>query len=140
MTNITSSMDITLVTLQNCPSDLTVIHQIFDKAAELGIDIDMISLAPSQSAMSSLSFTMSDHDLPKLLTFSSHLHNELGVKTVISSGNSKIIVADEAMKNQPGFASKIFGAAATTAETEISLLVPASDHETTVSAIEEVIA
>ena len=28
----------------------------------------------------------------------------------------------------------------TTAETEISLLVPASDHETTVSAIEEVIA
>ena len=108
MTNITSSMDITLVTLQNCPSDLTVIHQIFDKAAELGIDIDMISLAPSQSAMSSLSFTMSDHDLPKLLTFSSHLHNELGVKTVISSGNSKIIVADEAMKNQPGFASKIF--------------------------------
>ena len=92
MTNITSSMDITLVTLQNCPSDLTVIHQIFDKAAELGIDIDMISLAPSQSAMSSLSFTMSDHDLPKLLTFSSHLHNELGVKTVISSGNSKIIV------------------------------------------------
>ena len=36
MTNITSSMDITLVTLQNCPSDLTVIHQIFDKAAELG--------------------------------------------------------------------------------------------------------
>ena len=149
MTNITSSMDITLVTLQNCPSDLTVIHQIFDKAAELGIDIDMISLAPSQSAMSSLSFTMSDHDLPKLLTFSSHLHNELGVKTVISSGNSKIIAADEAMKNQPGFASKIFGAAAnaktdirmiTTAETEISLLVPASDHETTVSAIEEVIA
>ena len=89
MTNITSSMDITLVTLQNCPSDLTVIHQIFDKAAELGIDIDMISLAPSQSAMSSLSFTMSDHDLPKLLTFSSHLHNELGVKTVISSCNSK---------------------------------------------------
>ena len=83
------------------------------------------------------------------MTFSSHLHNELGVKTVISSGNSKIIVADEAMKNQPGFASKIFGAAAnaktdirmiTTAETEISLLVPASDHETTVSAIEEVIA
>ena len=36
MTNITSSMDITLVTLQNCPSDLTVIHHIFDKAAELG--------------------------------------------------------------------------------------------------------
>ena len=29
MTTITSSMDITLVTLQNCPSDLTVIHQIF---------------------------------------------------------------------------------------------------------------
>ena len=55
MTNITSSMDITVGTLQNCPSDLTVIHQIFDKAAELGIDIDMISLAPSQSAMSSLS-------------------------------------------------------------------------------------
>ena len=49
MTNITSSMDITLVTLQNCPSDLTVIHQIFDKAAELGIDIDMISLAPSRN-------------------------------------------------------------------------------------------
>lgn len=149
MTNMTSSMDITLVTLQNCPSDLTVIHSIFDKAAELGIDIDMISLAPSQSAMSSLSFTMSDHELSKLLTFSSHLHNELAVKTVISSGNSKIIITDETMKNSPGFASKVFGAAAkvnadirmiTTAETEISLLVPAADHETTVSAIKDAIS
>ena len=92
MTNITSSMDITLVTLQNCPSDLTVIHQIFDKAAELGIDIDMISLAPSQSAMSSLSFTMSDHDLPKLLTFSSHLHNELGVKQLSAAATARLLL------------------------------------------------
>ena len=93
MTNITSSMDITLVTLQNCPSDLTVIHQIFDKAAELGIDIDMISLAPSQSAM-----------------FGAAANAKTDIRMI------------------------------TTAETEISLLVPASDHETTVSAIEEVIA
>lgn len=149
MTHISSSTDITLVTLQHCPSALTVIHSIFDKAAQLGIDIDMISLAPSQSDTSALSFTMSDHDLAKLLTFSSHLHNEFAVKTVISSGNSKIVISDESMKNSPGFASKIFGAAAkvhtdirmiTTAETEISLLIPASDYETTISAIKEIVA
>ena len=144
MPHITTSTDITLVTLQNCPSSLTMIHNIFDKAAQLDIDIDMISLAPSQSDMSTLSFTMSDHDLSKLLTFSSHLHNELAIKTVISSGNSKIMVTDESMKNNPGFACKIFGIAAkvnadirmiTTAETEISLLVPTADYETTISAI-----
>ena len=62
MTNITSSMDITLVTLQNCPSDLTVIHQIFDKAAELGIDIDMISSAPPKAQCLPIIYH-ADHDL-----------------------------------------------------------------------------
>ncbi len=149
MATITVTTEVTLVTLQNCPSNLTAVHQIFAKAAELSIDIDMISLAPSQSATSSLSFTIADRDLSKLLTFSSCLQSKLQVKTVVSNGNCKLIIADKAMKNQPGFAEKIFGAAAkaksdirmiTTAETEISLLIPAANLDAAIAAIEQATA
>lgn len=43
---ITTSNDITLITLQNCPSDLTFIANVFRRIAGFGVDVDMISLAP----------------------------------------------------------------------------------------------
>lgn len=148
MTQLLTETNITLVTLQNCPLDLAVSHCVFEKAAELNIDLDMIALSPALSTSSSLSFTLADQDLPKLLTFSKKLQEELHVQTGISPGNCKIVIADSAMKNSPGFAGKIFGAVATvgadirmitTAETEISLLVPSADFETTTAAIRAVI-
>lgn len=142
---ITTCDEITLITLQNCPSDLTFVADVFQKIAEFGVNVDMISLAPTHGAFTSISFTISDNDLGKILVFTSDLHENLNIKTIVSSGNCKISVYDQSMKNTPGVAAKVFAAAAkseadiriiTTSEVDISLLVTAADFEGTLKEIQ----
>ena len=72
-------------------------------------------------------------------------HDNSNIKTIVSSGNCKISVYDQAMKNTPGIAAKVFAAAAkietdiriiTTSEVDISLLVTAADFDQTLKEIE----
>ncbi len=142
---ITTSNDITLITLQNCPSDLSFIANVFHKIADFGVDVDMISLTPTHGAFTSISFTIADNDLGKILAFTSELHDNSNIKTIVSSGNCKISVYDQGMKNSPGVAAEVFAAAAkvetdiriiTTSEVDISLLVTAADFNETLHAIE----
>ncbi|HEX3038580.1 MAG TPA: hypothetical protein VHO94_06270 [Oscillospiraceae bacterium] len=143
---VTSMNDITLITLHNCPSDILFISGIFNRISEIGINVDMISLAPAHGALTSLSFTISDADLGKILPFTSDLHDRYNIKTIVSSGNCKISVYDPQMKNAPGIAAKVFNAAATvqtdiriitTSEVEISLLVTEADFNEALSSIEK---
>lgn len=142
---ITTTNDITLVVLQNCPPESSFIAEVFDKIADLGIIVDMITLAPSHGGCTTISFTISDNDLGRLLIFTSNLHDTYKIKTIVSSGNSKISVYDLNMNEYPGIAAKVFAAAAkvdtdiriiTTSEVDISLLVTASDFEQTLQEIE----
>jgi Aspartokinases len=142
---ITTENDITLITLQNCPSELTFIADVFHKIAGFGVDVDMISLAPTHAAYTSISFTINDNDLGKILAFTSELHEKFKIKTIVSSGNCKISVYDQGMKNSPGVAAGVFSAASaantdiriiTTSEVDISLLVTAADFNETLKAIE----
>jgi len=142
---ITTSNDITLITLQNCPSDLSFVANMFQRIAGCGVNVDMISLAPTHGAFTSISFTIADNDLGKILVFTSDLHDNSNIKTIVSSGNCKISVYDQAMKNTPGIAAKVFTAAAkietdiriiTTSEVDISLLVTAADCDQTLKEIE----
>ena len=73
-TTITTTNDITLITLQNCPSESSFMAKIFNKITEYNINVDMISLAPNQGGYTSISFTISDDDLGKILNFTSNLH------------------------------------------------------------------
>ena len=144
---LTYNSEITLITLHNCPSDISFIADLFDQIGKLEINIDMISLAPSQGAVTALSFTISDQDLGNILSFTSKLQEQFQIKTVVSNGNYKISVYDPAMRNTPGIASKVFAAAAkantdiriiTTSEVEISLLVTAADFNDTLLEIQSV--
>jgi aspartokinase len=146
---ITTSNDITLITLQNCPSDLTFIANVFHKISSFGVNVDMISMAPTHGAFTSISFTISDNDLGKILSFTSDLHDNSNIKTIVSSGNCKISVYDQGMVNAPGVAAGVFSAAATvntdiriitTSEVDISLLVTAADFNETLHAIESSIS
>ncbi len=143
---ITTSNEITLITLQNCPSELTFTADIFQKISGFGVNVDMISLAPAHGAFTSISFTISDNDLDKILTFTSDLHDNSNIKTIVSSGNCKISVYDQGMKDTPGVAAMVFAAAAksetdiriiTTSEVDISLLVTAADFDQTLNEIEK---
>ncbi len=141
---IVVSDDITLVTLQNIPADIGFVSEVFEKIAEMGVDVDMISLSPVQSSMTSLSFTINDNDLMKILGYTSKL-NDGTVKPIVSSGNCKISVNDPGMEHCPGVAAKVFRRAAdvgtdirliTTSESQISLLVTKSDFDSAFSAIQ----
>ena len=145
--DIVVSDDITLITLQNIPADIIFVSDVFEHIAAMDIDVDMISLSPVQSSMTSLSFTINDDDLMKILGYTSKL-NDGSIKPIVSSGNCKISVNDPSMENCPGVAAKIFRCAAdvgtdirliTTSESQISLLVTKSDFDSAYSAIQNVI-
>lgn len=137
---------ITLVTLQSSPAKVSFVADILERIAEKGINIDMISMAPTHSAVTSLSFTILDDDLMKMISFTSELKKETDIKALISSVNHKISVYDQKMKNTPGIAAKVFQAIAhcdadirliTTSEVEISLLVSEADFDNVLMALED---
>ena len=142
---ITVCDDITLITLQNIPADLCFISEVFDKIAKMDVDVDMISLSPVQSSKTSLSFTIMDDDLVKILSYTSKL-DDGQIKPIVSSGNCKISINDAGMEHCPGVAAKVFGCAAqagteirliTTSEAQISLLVTKADFDAAYSAIKD---
>ena len=144
--SITVSDDITLITLHNIPANIDFVSEVFENIAAMGVDVDMISLSPVQSSKTSLSFTVNDDDLMKILGYTSKL-NEGSIKPIVSSGNCKISVNDPGMENCPGVAAKVFKSAAkvgtdirliTTSETQISLLVTKSDFDSAYAAIQSV--
>lgn len=143
---ITTTSDMTLITLQNCPSELNFTAEVFRRIAGAGVDVDMISLAPTRGAYTSVSFTISDNDLDKILSFTSELREKGKISAVVSSGNCKISIYDAGMKNNPGVAAQVFAAASaassdiriiTTSEVDISLLVTAADFQETLNALQK---
>lgn len=149
-TTVISTVDnITLVTLQGFPTNVDSIAKIFDAISHYGINIDMISMAPTHGAYTGLSFTISDSDLIDILSFTSELKKESKVNVIVSSVNHKISVYDPAMKNTPGVAAQVFNAIRetdadirliTTSEVEISLLVTEADFDTVYGAITRAMA
>lgn len=147
-TRISTVSNITLVTLQGSPSTTSFMAEVFERIAKLGINIDMISMPPNHGANAGLSFTIDDKDLIDILAFTKTLKAETGIKVIVSSVNHKISVYDQAMKNTPGMAARIFSAIAssdadirliTTSEVEVSLLVTEADYNTVLDAIEKAV-
>ena len=145
---ISVTEEITMITLQNISADMNIIADIFEKIAQLGIDIDIISLSPVQSSKTSLTFTIKDEDLIRILEFTSSLSNGK-IKTIVCSGNYIISIFAEEMENTPGIASKIFRAVAdahtdvrviSTSEVQISILVTSADFQDVNTAINNCVA
>ncbi len=144
---ITISEGITMISIQNISTDMCMIADIFEKIALLEVDIDIISLSPVQSAKTTLTFTIKDDDLIKILEFLSTL-DKSKIKPVVSSGNYNISILDNNMENNPGVASKIFKALATantdirvisTSEIQISIIVTSADYQKAYDAINDCI-
>ena len=142
---ISVTENVTLISLNDSPADFKIVAQIFDMLSKAGIDVDMISQNPPQGKTQNLSFTVQDEDLVKVFETASklrELHPEL--KLAISSGNTKISVFDEEMRNCPGVAAKLFTAIAetdaeirmiTTSEVDISVLVYSHDGDSVYTAL-----
>lgn len=142
--SIRVSENATLFSLSDSPADISFIAGIFEKIAEVGIDVDMISQFLPNSSHAGLSFTVSDDDFGGVLEIATQLRAEnKKIKISVSSGNCKISVSGAEMEGRPGVAARVFKAAAdagcdirmiNTSETEISLLVVKADVDATVAA------
>ena len=106
-TVISTVDNITLVTLQDFPANVASISKVFEAISQCGINIDMISMAPTHGATTGLSFTISDEDLIGILGFTSKLKQETDMDVIVSSVNHKISVYDPVMKNTPGIAAQV---------------------------------
>lgn len=137
-TEIKITESISIVTFNNVPSSFesTFICEVFEKAADAGINIDMISQAPATSEKISFGFTFSDDDMPKLLTIINNISDDKTLVPMLNVGNVKVSIKSEEMINNVGFASRVFlilkkidclPLLVTTGIDEISLLVYESD-------------
>ena len=91
--SISVSEDATLFSLSDSPADISFIAGIFEKIAEAGIDVDMISQFLPNSSHAGLSFTVSDDDFGGVLEIATQLRAEnKKIKISVSSGNCKISV------------------------------------------------
>ncbi|MDR0821090.1 MAG: aspartate kinase [Oscillospiraceae bacterium] len=85
------------------------LSELFQNAAHAGINIDMISQAPSTADRISFGFTLSDSDMSKLLPLTSALADKYPkVTPLLNTGNIKITVHSDEMENETGFAAKVF--------------------------------
>ena len=138
--------NITLISLSDCPSGAAFLADVLSRIAQTGADVDMIALAPGSSSRAALSFTVCDDDFASVLGVTGALQKETpALKVSVSNGYAKITVSSESMDGAPGVAARVFAAVqsvcadlrmVTTALTEISLLVPASDAGSTLGALQ----
>jgi len=139
ITKISTCDDVALITLRNSPSDMKFMSKVFKIISQRGINVDMISQTAPLGGRINLSFTVSGEDLGSVLELFAVLRSENPeLKTDISSGNCKISIYGEAMRDMPGIAANTFDIIAglgidvrliTTSEIDISILVPKSDFD-----------
>lgn len=136
MTAITVTEEVSIITFANIPyeSESDFICSVFTAAARENVVIDMISKAPVSAENTSIGFTFSDNDMPKILKVSNEV--KPAKPPMINSGNVKFLIKSAEMVNGVGFAEKVFKALAaananpiliTTALDEISVVVRESD-------------
>ncbi len=136
MTDITTNEGVSIITFGNIPfdSESEFICKVFSAAARENINIDMISKTPVSADSTSIGFTFSDEDMPKMLKAAKEVNSEK--PPMINSGNVKFLIKSEEMVTGVGFAENVFKALAaakanpiliTTALDEISVVVRESD-------------
>ena len=137
--NFTFTEDITLVVLDEAPADLCFVASAFEALSVGKINIDMISQSTPKGSSSGLAFTLSDSDLGAALETIAKLREIFPkIKISVSSGNTKLLISGDDMKNNYGIAAEVFNAVAathadvrmiTTSEIDISLLITNPDVE-----------
>jgi aspartokinase len=151
--NITMHEGVALAIFKDVPDDYESVFfcELFDGAADAGINIDMISQAPATGGQICFGFTFDSADMPKMLRMVNEVNAPAlnkGFAPMFSTGNVKIRIIGE-MEYDQGFASRTFCAMRnrgvtplliSTGANEISLVVTAADAENLHTALTEIFA
>jgi len=143
--------DISLISYNNLPVDVSLLSLIFSAYSDEGINIDIVSQAAPFGDKLNISFTCHDSDIVKALSLSKKLSlDNLQIKPMVSSGNCKIQLYGEEMRDTPGVFAKVMTCLAhlpaveikqiATSEIDISLLISSAYLSTCVETLKNTFA
>ncbi|MEM6414054.1 MAG: aspartate kinase [Pseudomonadota bacterium] len=145
---VTLSRDDCRISLLSVPDEPGRAAFIFQRMAELGVNIDMIIQSPARATGANISFTLPLSEMDQAETELSRLQDEIGYAEIISDRNvSKVSVIGVGMRSHAGVASLMFKALAekginihniSTSEIKISVLIDAEYSELAVRALHTV--
>lgn len=145
ITKITPTEGVTLITLEAVPSSIGFLSDIFGAVSKAEINVDMISqTAPTRDTVT-VSFTVSDSDMTKVLSLIKNMSQKYpNVKSLVSSSNVKLSLFGESLPEHFGVAAHAFQALdaarvdillITTSDVDISILIPQSSYDFALSAL-----
>lgn len=138
MTEIIVTENVSVVSFNAIPLEKAnaFLCKVFGKAAESGINLDMISKVPSTSDAETIGFTFSDEVMPRAVAIFNNMKSDGIPAPLINCGNIKITVSSKEMIENTGFVAKIYSAICETSSVpllistgldEISILVSEND-------------
>lgn len=145
VTNIYTSNEEAMITINHISNDAAVAADIFEKLADKGINIDMISQTAPMNGLVNMSFTLPQKELGNAIQIIGE-YNKANpeVRTDVFGDITKLTVEGLGMERQSGVAAKIFKIMAkqdirikiiTTSETKISYIIDQRDERSAVEAI-----
>lgn len=145
ITNITATYNVALVTVDNLPNNMNLISDMFNKIANQGVNLDIISQAPPYRGNINISFSLpSDKIVTVISVLNTYKSTVPDLLVEVDANNTKLSVYGEEMKNLPGVAAKLFTLLAnngidiklvTTSEVDISYLIYDKDVDRAIEAI-----
>lgn len=145
VSKISCSEDVALFTVNSAPWNTGYIAAVFSRLSEKKIVVDMISQTAPFGSFVNLCFTTPNEDVSDVLQLIGSIpEKDPATRSFISTGNAKISLFGEEMRNSYGVASLVFDVLAekkipifliTTSETDISVLVSGSDWQDAKSAL-----
>lgn len=97
------------VTLRHVPDDRGVAALVFERMAELNVNVDMIIQDISHEGMTDISFTAPLDDLERLVPACRELNDQVGAEGVeVNAHIAKVSLVGAGMKSYPGVSAKMF--------------------------------
>ena len=90
--SIVVTEDVTLISLQDCPNDITFLAQLFEIISNADVNVDMISQTPAKGGLIDISFTVSSEQLAEVLkTLTPREARVLSLRYGLEDGNPKTL-------------------------------------------------
>lgn len=147
ISKISMTENVAIVSFEKVPARIGFLAGLFQRVAQAGINVDMISQTAPKGERNTLAFTVSDEEVPKILSIIVELNGgEPGVMPLVSSGNVKISLYGEEMPSHVGVAAEVFTCLnqagidlllITTSDVDISLVVSGPHADAALRTLEE---
>jgi len=145
ISRVSFTENVAIISFENAPSKIGFLSGLFDRLAQAGINVDMISQTAPKGRSNTISFTVADEDVAPVLSLVAGWKEE-AVRPLVSAGNMKISLYGAEMTDRPGVAADVFGRLnakgidlllITTSDVDISVVVSSANADMACRTLEE---